>query len=116
MSRRRNARAPEADTLDRLLEAESRIEGRLEECRVEAARLVEAARTEAARQEGLLEAKLRQERAQRIRSREAEIDEMIRVQRTRAVREIRRLRSLSPGQIQAISRKVIEHLLPESPA
>ena len=90
---RRNKRATQDDTLDRLLEAESRIEGRLEECRVEAARSIEEARTAAARRGDLIEAELQQERTRRLRAREAEIVEIIRAQRTSAAQEIRRLRS-----------------------
>lgn len=115
MSRGRDTGAAREDTLDRLLEAESSIERRFEECRIEAARLIDEARTAAARQEDLIEAKLQQERARRIRSREVEIVETTRAQRTRAAHEIKRLRNLSTERIDVIARKVLERLLPESP-
>lgn len=115
MSNRRDPPEDGGDTLDRLLEAEARIETRLSECQTEAEGLLEQARVEAERREGLLEEKFRQERAERIRRREAELVETTRAQRNRAAHEIRRLRNLSPGQIEEIARKVLERLLPGSP-
>lgn len=115
MSDRRDPQEARGDTLDRLLEAEAGIETRLNECQAEAEGLVEQARVEAERREHLLEEKLREERTQRIRRREAEIVETTRAQRSRAADEIRWLRSLSTGRIDRIARKVLERLLPGSP-
>ncbi|MFW6088320.1 MAG: hypothetical protein ACODAB_01120 [Gemmatimonadota bacterium] len=116
MSKRQHAGEAPGDSLDRLLEAEARIDERVRACRAEATRLVDEVRAEVERRERGLEAQLRDEQAELTRRAEAELADTIRAERDRAAREIERLRSLTSGQIDSLARMVIKQLLAEDAA
>lgn len=102
---------PQGGTLERLLEAEAAIDGRIRACLAQAARTVEAAREEAIHRERRFEAELREERAARLRAQEASFASSRRAERDRAAHDIRRLRAVPADRVQALARTLIDRLL-----